>query len=66
MNLLYFILGISITLNLITIFGLFIIYKKFMRDNPLSSLYKMPKKEKEETDIISKMKKKAEMENWDI
>lgn len=60
-----FILGISITLNIITILGIFIAYKKFMKNNPLSAFYRTPKKKHEE-DIISKLKNKAEMENWDI
>lgn len=63
---LYIIFGISITLNIITFIGLFIVYKKFMRDNPLSVLYKMPKKRKNDDDIISKLKTKSEMEYWDI
>lgn len=62
----YFIFGVSITLNLVTILGLFIAYKKFARNNPLSMFYDIPKKNKRDDDIISKMKTKAEMENWDI
>ncbi len=61
-----FIFGVSITLNIITFIGLYIVYRKFIRNNPLSDFYKIPKKEKQETDIISKMKTRAEMENWDI
>lgn len=57
----YILFGISITLNLVTFIGLFIFYKKFMRDNPLSFLYKKPKEE----NIIDKLKKEN-LEYWDI
>lgn len=65
MYFLYFILGISLTFNLITLIGLIVIYKKFMRNNPLSAFYSIPKKKKDD-DIISKLKSKSEMENWDL
>lgn len=66
MYFIYFILGVSITLNLITILGLYIAYRKFIKNNPLSEFYSVPKKKKKDDDIISKLKSKAEMENWDI
>ena len=66
MNLLYFIFGISLTLNFLTIVGLYILYRKFVKNNPLSDFYSIPKKKKKDDDIISKLKSKAEMENWDL
>ncbi len=66
MYFIYFIFGVSVTLNLITIIGLYIAYRKFIKNNPLSEFYSVPKRKKKDDDIISKLKSKAEMENWDI
>lgn len=66
MNFIYFIFGISITLNLVTIIGLYVAYRKFIKNNPLSAFYELPKKDKKDDDIISKLKNKSKMENWDI
>lgn len=61
-----FIFGVSITLNLITFIGIYIAYRKFVKNNPLSAFYNLPKKKKKDEDIISKLKNKSEMENWNI
>ena len=60
-------LGISITFNIISLIVLKIVYSKFIKNNPLSMLNVLEKKEKREknTDIIDKLKK-FDMEYWDI
>lgn len=67
MFILYFVFGISLTLNFVTIIAVILLYKKFFKDNPLSVFYNTSKKEKNKNDdIISKLKTKKEMEFWDL
>lgn len=60
-----FILGVSITINIISVILFVILYKNFMKNNPLSTFGNLSKTLKDNDKITDKVKN-LNMEYWDL